>query len=175
MPLAKIALVLATRLASLFATPVATPVTPLLTMWLAALAPAAAYAALGAAPTAAASSPSAPSVLLAASRPAAIITPYSVQETHNADGVTVREYVLPDNVVFAVTWQGPVRPDMNVLLGSYFPNFANPASNRPQGGGALIQANGDFRIESFGRKGRFFGKAYLPRLIPANVSVDDLQ
>jgi hypothetical protein len=164
MPFAKIALVLATRLASLFAM--------LLATLLAALMPATANAALGAAPTAASS---ASPVLLAASRPAAIATPYSVQESHNADGVTVREYVLPDNVVFAVTWQGPVRPDMNVLLGSYFPNFASPSASRPQGGGALIQANGDFRIESFGRKGRFFGKAYLPRLIPANVSVDDLQ
>jgi hypothetical protein len=167
MLLAKIVPRLATRLASLCAAFVA--------MLFAALMPTAAHAALGAAPTAASSAPSTPSVLLAASRPAAITTPYSVQETHNADGVTVREYVLPDNVVFAVTWQGPVRPDMNVLLGSYFPNFAYPATSRPQGGGALIQANGDFRIESFGRKGRFFGKAWLPRLVPANVSVDDLQ
>jgi hypothetical protein len=167
MPLAKIVPSVATRLASLCAVFVAT--------LFAALMPTAAHAALGAAPTAASPAPSAPSHLLAASRPAAITTPYSVQETHNADDVTVREYVLPDNVVFAVTWQGPVRPDMNLLLGSYFPNFAYPATSRPQGSGALIQANGDFRIESFGRKGRFFGKAWLPRLVPANVNVDDLQ
>lgn len=135
------------------------------------LLPAVTHAALGAAPTPASS---VPYTLLATSRPATNL-PYSVQETQNADGVTVREYVLPDRIVFAVTWQGPVRPDMSALLGSYFPSFANPPASRPQGSGALIQTDGDFRIESFGRKGHFFGKAYLPALIPAGVNVDALQ
>jgi hypothetical protein len=139
------------------------------------LLPAASHATLGAAPTPASSAPSVPSVLLATPRPAAITTPYSVHETQGTDGVTVREYVLPDNVVFAVTWQGPVRPDMSVLLGSYFEGFSNPVSSRPHGSNALIESNGDFRIESFGRPGRFFGKAWLPRLLPANVNVEDLQ
>lgn len=139
---------------------------------LAMLLPAVSHAALGAAPILASSaSPS----LLASSQPAATNAPYSVHETHTADGVAVREYVLPDNIVFAVTWQGPVRPDMKVLLGSYFPNFANPASSSPQGSGALIQYDDDFRMESFGRAGHFSGRAYLPRLMPANVNADDLQ
>jgi hypothetical protein len=139
------------------------------------LLPAISHAALGAAPTLAPFASSVPSVLLATPRAAAITAPYSVTETHDADGVTVREYVLPDNVVFAVTWQGPVRPDMSVLLGSYFEGFTNPTTSRPHGSSALIESNGDFRIESFGRPGRFFGKAWLPRLLPANVNVDDLQ
>ena len=54
--------------------------------------------------------------------PPASTTAYTVRESHDTDGVTIREYVLPTNVVFAVTWQGPVRPDMTALLGSYFPN-----------------------------------------------------
>ncbi|RFU46062.1 DUF2844 domain-containing protein [Paraburkholderia sp. DHOC27] len=150
---------------------------PRLAILFATLLPALADAALGAAPTGVAS---APRSLLAAPQPAATHASYSVHESHTADDVRVREYVLPDNVVFAVTWQGPMRPDMNELLGSYFPNFANPASNgnggaRPQGGGALIQGNGDFRLESFGRRGHFYGRAYLPRLVPTGMSFDDLQ
>jgi Protein of unknown function (DUF2844) len=136
------------------------------------LLPAVTHAALGAAPAA---TSSAPRSLLAASEPPATKAPYSVHETHSADGVTVREYVLPDNIVFAVTWQGPVRPDMNVLLGSYFPNFASPATSRPHGSGALLESNGDFRVESFGRMGHFSGRAWLPRLVPVDVNVDDLQ
>ena len=33
----------------------------------------------------------------------------------------------------------------------------------------------DFHIESAGHTGYFFGKAYLPRLVPANVRMENLQ
>ncbi|MFP3534585.1 DUF2844 domain-containing protein, partial [Burkholderia sp. SIMBA_042] len=41
--------------------------------------------------------------------------------------------------------------------------------------GPLIDGNDDFRVESAGRLGRFFGMAYLPRLMPAGVRPGDLQ
>jgi hypothetical protein len=100
---------------------------------------------------------------------------YSVHESRDADGITVREYVLPNNVVFAVSWQGPVRPDMNALLGSYFPNFVSAGQERLRGTGTLIQRNGDLQIESAGRPGNFFGMAYLPSLMPANLRANNLQ
>lgn len=131
--------------------------------------PIASYAALGAAPGAGSSSVKS----LRATQPGA--ASYSVHESLTADGVTVREYVLSSNVVFAVTWQGPVRPDMSALLGSYFPNFVAAGEARPHGTGPMIEHNGDLVIQSAGRPGRFFGKAYLPRLVPAGVSADDLQ
>jgi hypothetical protein len=148
----------------------------------AALSPLAAYAALGSAPGANTRAVASPRSLLqsttplnAATTPAMSATPYTVREANGADGVTIREYVLPANVVFAVTWQGPVRPDMSALLGSYFPNFATAGEGRARGTGPLIKHSGDFHIESAGRAGYFFGKAYLPRLVPANVSANDLQ
>ena len=131
--------------------------------------PAASYAALGAAPSA---SSSAVKSLLAAQPTTA---PYSVHESITSDGVTVHEYTLSSNVVFAVTWQGPVRPDMSALLGSYFPNFVAAGESRLHGTGPMIERNGELVIQSMGRPGRFFGKAYVPRLVPANVSADDLQ
>lgn len=151
---------------------------------LAALCPLASYATLGSAPaantravmTAQALSQQAalnPSKAVASS--AAAAGAYTVREAVGIDGVTIREYVLPSNVVFAVTWQGPVRPDMSALLGSYFPNFINADDGRPRGTGPLIRHNGDFHIESAGHAGFFFGKAYLPRLVPANVQTQDLQ
>ncbi|MFM0355289.1 DUF2844 domain-containing protein [Paraburkholderia nemoris] len=139
-----------------------------------ALLPLASYAALGGAPGAG----SAPKSLLQSAAPnssPASTAAYSVRESRNADGVTIREYVLPSNVVFAVTWQGPVRPDMTALLGSYFQTAVSAAENRPRGTGPLIERSGDFQIESVGRAGSFFGKAVLPRLVPANVRADDLQ
>ncbi len=150
-------------------------------MLAATLLPLASYAALGGAPNASSSSPSmlraTPKSAAAASTGAANATtaPYSVHESLDADGVTIREYVLPSNVVFAVTWEGPIRPDMKALLGSYFPNYVNAGESRVRGPGPMVEGNDDFRVESAGRLGHFYGIAYLPRLKPAGVRPGDLK
>jgi Protein of unknown function (DUF2844) len=131
--------------------------------------PAASYASLGAAPSGGSSGVKS----LLANQPGA--ASYSVHESVTSDGVTVREYTLPNNVVFAVTWQGPIRPDMSALLGSYFPNAVATGESHPHGTGPMTERNGDLVIQSVGHPGRFFGKAYLPRLVPASVSADELQ
>ncbi|REE20050.1 MULTISPECIES: DUF2844 domain-containing protein [unclassified Paraburkholderia] len=146
-------------------------------MLAATLLPLSSYARLGGAPSTGASS----TALLratpqsgAAAQPAGS-APYSMRQSVDANGVTIHEYVLPQNVVFAVTWNGPIRPDMTALLGSYFPNFVNAGQSRAAGTGPLIDGNDDFRIESAGRLGRFSGMAWLPRLMPAGVRPGDLQ
>ncbi|MFM0083978.1 MULTISPECIES: DUF2844 domain-containing protein [Paraburkholderia] len=140
------------------------------------------HATLGGAPSTNSSSPmmlrATPQSSAASSTGAArstTIAPHSMRESRDANGVTIREYVLPSNVVFAVTWEGPIRPDMTALLGSYFPNFVAAGESRARGTGPLNEGNGDFRIESAGRLGHFFGMAYLPRLMPANVRPGDLK
>lgn len=154
---------------------------------LAALCPLASYAVLGNAPGAntrvistaqsllKSATPSSRATTPAAATASAAAASYTVREAVGSDGVTIHEYVLPTNVVFAVTWQGPVRPDMSALLGSYFPNFVNAGEGQPRGIGPLVQHDGDFHIESAGHAGFFVGKAYLPRLVPANVQIKDLQ
>ena len=153
-------------------------------MLAATLLPLASYAALGGAPSSSSSSPvmlrATPQSTDAASTGtgAANTTataPYSVRESRDADGVTIREYVLPSNVVFAVTWEGPIRPDMKALLGSYFPNYVNAGESRVRGPSPMVEGNDDFRVESAGRLGHFFGIAYLPRLKPAGVRPGDLK
>lgn len=149
-----------------------------LALAIAALAPLACYATLGAAPAMRTHAVAGSRSLLqsgSTSSDSAAAASYTVREANDADGVTIREYVLPTNVVFAVTWHGPVRPDMSELLGSYFPNFVSPGDGRPRGIGPMVQHNGDFHIESAGHTGYFFGKAYLPRLVPANVRMENLQ
>jgi hypothetical protein len=146
--------------------------------------PLASYATLGGAPSAGASS--SPMVLRATPHSAAATAatdmakttataPYTVRESRDANAVTIREYVLPGNVVFAVAWEGPIRPDMTALLGSYFPNYVAAGESRARGTGPLFESNDDFHIESAGRLGHFFGMAYLPRLMPANVRPADLK
>ncbi|WP_027804170.1 DUF2844 domain-containing protein [Paraburkholderia caledonica] len=147
--------------------------------------PLASYAALGGPPVTGASMPlmlraatpqSAPAS--ASSQPAGGLVsaaPYSVRQSIDANGVTIREYVLSANVVFAVTWDGPVRPNMRALLGSYFANYVASGQSGVRGSGPLIEGNDDFRIESAGRLGRFFGRAWVPRLMPAGVRPGDLE
>lgn len=150
-------------------------------MLAATLLPLASHATLGGAPSAGTSS--SPTALRAAPQSsaatatskAATAAPYSMRESRDANGVTIREYVLPSNVVFAVTWEGPIRPNMTALLGSYFPTYVSAGENRARGTGPLIEGSDDFRIESAGRLGHFTGAAYLPRLMPANVRPGDLQ
>lgn len=148
------------------------------------LLPLSSYATLGAAPSADASSPvmlratpqsAAPAAADQPASPSAGTAPYSMRQQRDANGVTIREYVLPNNLVFAVTWDGPVRPDMNALLGSYFPNFVNAGQNHARGSGPLVAGSDEFHVESAGRLGRFFGMAWLPRLMPAGVRPRDLQ
>lgn len=127
------------------------------------------HAALGGAPATAAQPSS------KALRATAQTSPYSVHESRTADGVTIREYATPANIVFAVTWQGPTRPDMQALLGSYFPNLVAAAGQSAHGTGPLVSSNGELQVESVGHQGAFAGKAYVPRLVPANVDVGALQ
>lgn len=151
-------------------------------MLAAALLPLASYAALGGAPSVNSSSPTmlraTPQSAAASSTGtvnASATAPYTVRESHEANGVTIREYILPSNVVFAVTWEGPIRPDMTALLGSYFPNYVNAGESRVRGTGPLVEGDDEFRVESAGRLGRFYGVAYLPRLKPASFRPGDLK
>ncbi len=116
-----------------------------------------------------------PTVQSASVSSTAAAVPYTIHQTVDANGVTIREYASPDRVVFAVTWEGPIRPDMSALLGSYFPNYVNAGQSGARGTGPLVDGDDAFRIESAGRLGRFYGMAYLPRRMPANVRAGDLQ
>jgi len=164
-------------------------------MLAATLLPLSSFAALGGAPVANASAPlvlraaatqsvadsasaSASASPAAGSQPASAVTataPYTMRQSVDANGVTIREYLLPANVVFAVTWQGPIRPNMRALLGSYFTNYVAAGQSGVRGSGPLIEGNDDFRIESAGRLGNFSGMAWLPRLLPAGVRPGDLE
>src|SRR5262249_55780786 len=89
---------------------------------------------------------------------------YDVHEIDSGT-LTVREYVTRTGQVFAVSWDGPVPPDMHQLLGEYFPRFyqaanaaheANPGMHRQ-----FSSIESDLVIQSNGRLRAFHGVAYL--------------
>lgn len=102
---------------------------------------------------------------------------YTVQETQLESSTIVREFATPTGQVFAVTWHGPVLPDLKTLLGGYFPAFAQETAQAQQTGRqrsrVLMQTPG-LVVQSTGRMGRFLGHAYAPDLVPAGVDVQAL-
>ena len=102
---------------------------------------------------------------------------YDMHEITSAGGGVVHEYSTRQGTVFALTWQGQLPPDLEQLFGNYYKQYQDAAAahSRPGMHRQLSIANPDFIVESSGRMRSFRGKAYVPSLVPAGVSVADLQ
>jgi len=101
---------------------------------------------------------------------------YAVQEITADTGLRVREYVNRDGVVFAVSWTGPVLPDLQRLLGAHYVEYttALAALNHPGLHRSLRVALPGLIVESGGHLRAYAGRAYLPALVPAGVPAADL-
>jgi hypothetical protein len=105
---------------------------------------------------------------------------YSVQEITAATGTVVREYVSPAGVVFAVRWSGPAMPNLKQTLGTYFSEFQ--AAIRQQradlvhrvGHNHLAIRTPSLVVHAGGHMRQYFGIAYVPSLLPPNLSITDL-
>lgn len=102
---------------------------------------------------------------------------YTMQESELESGTIVREYASLAGQVFAVSWRGPVLPDLNALLGDYFKAFREEAQRaRLAGrrGSPVNMESAALVVRSNGRMRNFFGSAYAPELVPANVNIKDV-
>ena len=122
--------------------------------------------------------PSAVAHRLAASAAVAITpTQYSVHETQLDNSTRVREYATPTGQVFAVTWQGPLLPNLQTLLGGYFPAFQQETAQAQRSGrqrARVLMQTPALVLQSSGRMGHFAGYAYAPDLVPAGVDIQTL-
>ncbi|HUI62447.1 MAG TPA: DUF2844 domain-containing protein [Steroidobacteraceae bacterium] len=101
---------------------------------------------------------------------------YSVEEVTIPSGTVVREYISRTGRVFAVSWRGPSKPDLRQTLGAYYDQFVTGARAPHLGGHRhLLVRQADLVVESNGRAHAFFGRAYVPSLLPANFAVDEIQ
>jgi hypothetical protein len=104
---------------------------------------------------------------------------YSVQEITAANGVVVREFVSPSGVVFAVSWSGPAMPNLQQTLGTYFAQYRTAALAQRTAGQRTGHHHLEIRAPSLvvhagGHMRQYFGLAYVPSLVPQNLSVSDL-
>jgi hypothetical protein len=103
---------------------------------------------------------------------------YSVQEIHAPNNIVVREFLSPAGKVFAVAWEGPGRPDLQQLLGTYFDTFTKAAQAQKthhtgraplsvQQSGLVVQMGGHARL--------LVGRAYVPQMVPSGVNVEEIR
>ncbi len=100
---------------------------------------------------------------------------FTVHEITTSYGTVVREYLTPADKVFAVSWHGPVIPDLRQMLGGYYGQYEQAASAPHPGGhrhlaierpGLVVQSSGRMRV--------FYGRAWAPDLLPQSFSVSDI-
>jgi Protein of unknown function (DUF2844) len=99
---------------------------------------------------------------------------YSVKQLSSANGKVVKEYVSPAGLVFEVSWHSPTMPDLRQLLGSYFQQMqqATQSQSRRQRRRSLVVKTKDFVLVSGGHMRSFHGVAYVPSLMPPNVTAE---
>ena len=95
---------------------------------------------------------------------------YALHQISAADGTVVREYVSNEGAVFGVSWQGPVMPNLSQLLGPYFADFQQASQSPHRRRGPLVVRTDRVVIESGGHVRAFHGRAYLPNLVPHDLT-----
>ena len=100
---------------------------------------------------------------------------YTTHELKAASGTTVREYVSPAGTVFGVAWQGPTQPDLRQLLGTHFDEYAAAVATRKTRRTPVLIELPTLVVQSSGHMRDFHGRAYVPSLLPANVSEEAVQ
>jgi hypothetical protein len=107
---------------------------------------------------------------------------YTMHEIQGVSGTVVREYVSAAGAsagkVFAVAWQGPWRPDMRQLLGSYFEQYLQAAKTQSTariGRRPLMIDQPGLVVQLGGHPRAFTGRAYVPQMLPSGVRAEEIQ
>jgi hypothetical protein len=101
---------------------------------------------------------------------------FTVQE-FQSEANSVREYVSPSGVVFAVAWNGLSHPDLTPLLGTYVDEYKQALRGTAirKGRRYLRVQSNRVIVEKWGHMRNMRGRAYLPALIPSGVSIDEIK
>lgn len=112
---------------------------------------------------------------MGASMQSARVGNYTIYELQLPSGCVVKEYVSSTNVVFAVAWQGPSLPDLQQVLGTFFDQYTEAVNAERRGPGARSIQEPGLVVQSGGHMRAFFGRAYVPQMLPQDVSADEIR
>jgi hypothetical protein len=98
---------------------------------------------------------------------------YKLQQIISPNGTIVREYISPQGIVFGIAWKGHFAPDMQQLLGSSYVELQQALQSRtPRRGAPLIVRTDKLVFVSGGHMRAYYGHAYVPNLVPNNLSAE---
>jgi hypothetical protein len=100
---------------------------------------------------------------------------YTVHELQTPAGTLIREYASPSGTVFGVAWEGPSLPDLRQILGTYFNAYTEAPKTKRTGRRSLAVEQAGLVVHSRGHVRAFFGQAYIPQMLPPDVSADEIQ
>jgi len=103
---------------------------------------------------------------------------YTLQEIKTPSGAIVHEFLSADGRVFAVAWHGPSMPPMQQILGSYVQQYSAGVQAHHAarvGRGPLNIQEPGLVVQSNGHARGFFGRAYVPGMLPPGVTLDQIR
>ncbi len=109
------------------------------------------------------------------------VSPYTLYSVTTDGGTSVNEYAGPQGTIFAVTWRGPMPPNLQQLFGSYYAQYqaAAAAAAAADGGRQSDRhhqhlSNDDLVVAASAHQRYYQGRAFVRSLVPAGVAVGDL-
>jgi hypothetical protein len=103
---------------------------------------------------------------------------YTLHEIKTPMGNIVHEFVSADGKVFGVTWRGPSMPPMQQILGDYFQQYSAGVQAHHEahvGRSPLNIQQPGLVVQSGGHPRGFFGRAYVPEMLPLGVTPDQIR
>ncbi len=102
---------------------------------------------------------------------------YDIHEMQSPGGTVVAEYVSSAGKVFAVAWHGQFPPQMQQILGAYFPQYtaALQAQAKHYGHRPLNIQTPGFVLQTGGHMRAYFGRAYIPDMLPQSIKADEIK
>ncbi|HEY8270189.1 MAG TPA: DUF2844 domain-containing protein [Pseudobdellovibrionaceae bacterium] len=99
-----------------------------------------------------------------------------ITHEYEKDGNTIREYASESGVVFAVSWRGISKPDLNTLFGSYFNEYKQALDEVPKQYGVktISMKTAKMMVRRGGRMRDPRGFAYIPSMVPEGVNIEGL-
>jgi len=101
---------------------------------------------------------------------------YTVSQSTLDSGTVVREYSDTAGKVFAVSWRGPMLPDLRTLLGEKFAVMTGAAGQRARAGHSQLALDqSDVVLVSNGHMRSFAGHAWIPSALPAGFDTTTIE
>ena len=102
---------------------------------------------------------------------------FNIHQIQGPEGTVVDEYVSSTGTVFAVAWHGEFVPDMQQIMGNSFAQYSAALQSEQKHYGhhpLNIQQSG-LVVQTGGHMRNYFGRAYIPSLLPQGFNPDTIQ